>query len=143
GPADRPYPPAKRALHRRIVTTGAAVSEMPTGVEVRRWMFVARNRIIASLARMTVVVEAGKRSGALLTAGFARDMGLPVGAVPGRVTSQLSDGPNGLLADGAHVVRDAQDVLDLLFGAGARRAPQHHRPELAPELRVLLGAISD
>ena len=59
GPADRPYPASRRGLHRRVVATGAAVSELPPGTPVRRWMFPARNRIIAALAAMTVVVEAG------------------------------------------------------------------------------------
>ena len=106
-------------------------------------MFPARNRIIAALAAMTVVVEAGERSGALLTAGFARSLGRPVGAVPGRVTSPLSDGPNQLLADGAYVVRAPQDVLDLLFGAGARRVPAAEQPSCRRELRVLLAAIAE
>ena len=71
GSADRPYPAGKRALHRRIVAGGAAVSELGPGTSVRRWMFLARNRIIAALAAMTVVVEAGERSGALVTARVA------------------------------------------------------------------------
>ena len=120
--ADRPYPAGKRLLHRRIVATGAAVSELGPGPGVRRWMFPARNRIIAALAAMTVVVEAGERSGALLTAGLARRLDLPVGAVPGRVTTPQAAGPNALLAGGAGVVRGPQDVLDHLFGAGARAA---------------------
>ncbi len=141
GGADRPYPAAKRALHAQIRRTGAAVSELPPGTPVRRWMFPARNRIIAALAAMTVVVEAGERSGALLTAGFARGLGRLLGAVPGRVTSPLATGPNGLLAAGAHVVRGPQDVLDALFGYGARAAPVEDRRTLAPELRPLLAAI--
>jgi DNA processing protein len=143
GGADRAYPQAKRALHAQIRTSGAAVSELPPGVAVRRWMFPARNRIIAALAAMTVVVEAGEQSGALITAAFARSLGRPVGAVPGRVTSPVSLGPNRLLADGAYVVCTPEDVLDLLFGAGVRRAPAAARPELAPELRVLLAAIAE
>lgn len=143
GGAERAYPPAKRALRAQICSTGAAVSELPPGSPVRRWMFPARNRIIAALAAMTVVVEAGEQSGALLTAAFARSLGRPVGAVPGRVTSPLSYGPNRLLADGAYVVCTPQDVLDLLFGVGVRRAPSAEQPELAPELRVLLAAIAE
>ncbi len=141
--ADRPYPAAKRGLHAQIRLAGAAVSELPPGAEVWRWTFPARNRIIAALAAMTIVVEAGERSGALLTARFARSLGRPVGAVPGRVTSPLSCGSNGLLAAGAHVVRGPQDVLDELFGAGVRHSPSESKPELAPELRVLLAAIAD
>ncbi len=141
--ADRPYPAAKRALHAQIRVSGAAVSELPPGSDVRRWMFPARNRTIAALSAMTIVVEAGERSGALLTAGFARGLGRPVGAVPGRVTSSLSAGSNGLLAAGAHVVRGPQDVLDTLFGVGARAAPVAQRPQLAAELRSLLTAIGE
>jgi DNA processing protein len=143
GAADRPYPATKRALHREICSGGAAVSELPPGTAVWRWTFPARNRIVAALAATTIVVEAGERSGALLTAGFARSLGRPVGAVPGRVTSPVSAGPNALLAAGAYVVRDPQDVLDQLFGAGVRSVPSENKPELAPELRVLLAAIGD
>src|SRR5204862_359038 len=80
-----------------------------------RWSFPARNRIIAALAALTVVVEATERSGALLTAAHARALGQRVAAVPGRVTSPLAAGPNALLARGAALVRGPQDVLDLLF----------------------------
>ncbi len=141
GSAERPYPAAKRALHRQIRATGAAVSELAPGTPARRWMFPARNRIIAALAVMTVVVEAGDRSGALLTAAFARCLGRAVGAVPGNISSPVSSGPNQLLANGADVVRGPQDVLDRVFGAGARAAPEDERPDLAPELRPLLAAI--
>jgi DNA processing protein len=145
GPADRPYPAAKRSLHRRILQTGAAISELPPGTKIRRWMFPARNRIIAALSTITVVVEAGRRSGALLTAACAARLGRPVGAVPGRVTSPQSEGPNALLArgaGGAEVVRDAQDVLDALFGAGVRRATAVTRTELEPEHAELLQAVA-
>jgi DNA processing protein len=142
GPADRPYPAGKRSLYRRIVARGAAVSEIGPGTTVWRWMFPARNRIIAALAAMTVVVEASERSGALLTARLARGLGRPVGAVPGRVTSPSAAGPNELLASGASVVRGPQDVLDQLFGAGVRGPVDGHR-EPEPELRPLLAAIAD
>jgi DNA processing protein len=143
GGADRAYPRAKRALHAHIRQAGAAVSELPPGTPVWRWAFPARNRIIAALAAMTIVVEAGERSGALVTAGFARSLGRPVGAVPGRITTPQALGANAMLAAGAYVVRDAQDVLDQLFGEGVRRAQAEPKPELPPELRVLLAAIAD
>jgi DNA processing protein len=140
--ADRAYPPAERALHRRIAAEGAVVSELGPGADVWRWMFPARNRIIAALATMTVVVEAGERSGALVTYRLARGIGRPVGAVPGRVTTPQAAGPNGLLAAGACVVRGPQDVLDHLFGAGVRTvAEPRRRPP--PELRPLLAAIAE
>jgi DNA processing protein len=107
-------------------------------------MFLARNRIIAALAAMTVVVEAGERSGAMVTARLAREIGRPVGAVPGRVTTPQAAGVNGLLAAGACVVRGPQDVLDHVFGAGVRLAGTGaaERPPPPAELRVLLEAIA-
>jgi DNA processing protein len=140
--AERPYPASKRGLYRRIIETGVAVSEQPPGSESRRWGFPARNRIIAGLSAMTVVVEAGERSGSLITAAVAEDLGRVLGAVPGRVTSALSVGTNGLLARGARVVRDAGDVLDAIFGAGVRTAPAPGpAPSLPAELRGLLEAV--
>lgn len=118
--ADRAYPASKRGLYERICAQGAVVSELPPGCGPWRWTFPARNRIIAALGGVTVVVEAAERSGSLITAELAAELGREVGAVPGRVTSPLAVGTNRLIADGAHVVRDARDVLDLLFGAGAR-----------------------
>jgi DNA processing protein len=92
---------------------------------------------------MTVIVEAGERSGALLTAGVARSLGRAVGAVPGKVTSPLSSGPNALLAAGAHVVRGPEDVLDTLFGPGTCSVSVEKREDLAPELSRLLTAIAE
>jgi DNA processing protein len=143
GPADRPYPRGRRALYRQIIARGAAVSELPPGASVWRWAFPARNRIIAGLAASTVVVEAGARSGSLLTAGYARSLRRPVGAVPGRVTSPYSAGSHWLLAHGAYLVTGPQDVLDQVFGAGIRAAATEERAELVPELRALLSAIAD
>lgn len=115
---ERPYPASKRRLHERIVATGAVVAELPPGTPPRRWCFPARNRIIAALARATVVVEASERSGSLITAGQAADVGREVAAIPGLVTSPLAAGTNALLADGARLVRGPQDVLELVFGVG-------------------------
>jgi DNA processing protein len=142
GSADRPYPAARRALRRRIVAGGAAVSELGPGTSVWRWMFLARNRIIAALAAMTVVVEADERSGAMVTARVAREIGRPVGAVPGRVTTPQAAGTNELLAGGACIVRTAQDVLDAVFGAGVRLAGPGRDTDPPAELRPLLDAIA-
>jgi DNA processing protein len=106
-------------------------------------MFPARNRLIAALAVLTVVVEAAERSGALLTASWAEQLGRPVGAVPGRITARQSLGPHRLLARGAHLVTGAQDVLDVVYGADAPRAPTDQRGQLEPDLRRWLGAIAD
>jgi DNA processing protein len=91
---------------------------------------------------MTIVVEAGERSGSLITAAVAEDLGRMLGAVPGRVTSVLSVGTNDLLARGARVVRGAGDVLDALFGVGVRTVPERAAVEpVRAELRELLAAI--
>ncbi|HXQ89013.1 MAG TPA: DNA-processing protein DprA, partial [Solirubrobacterales bacterium] len=87
-----------------------------------------------------VVVEAASRSGSLITTDLAADLGRDLGAVPGPVTSRASAGPNGLLAAGAHVVRDAQDVLDAMLGPGQRRL-EPKVPSLDAELHAALAAI--
>jgi DNA processing protein len=139
---DVPYPRRHRELHRQISREGLVLSELPPGQRPYRWSFPARNRLMAALARMTVVVEAGEASGTLITTDFAQDMGRTLGAVPGRVTARLSAGSNKLLRDGAPVIRDAGDVLDELFGVGARaRRPADLPANLDPLQRRLLDAV--
>ena len=87
---DRDYPRAHAQLAGRIAESGAVVSEYPPGIEPSPWRFPARNRIVAGLARATVVVEARERSGALITADFALELGRDVFAVPGEITSVVS-----------------------------------------------------
>ena len=106
----RPYPVSALGLHRRILAGGAAVSELGPDVPVRRWMFPARNRIIAALSAMTVVVAARKGSGALTTARMARALQRPLGAVPGQVTSPLAWGPHQLIREGARLVAGVSDI---------------------------------
>jgi DNA processing protein len=142
GGAEHAYPASARSLHRRVAQRGAVVSELPPDTQLRRWMFPARNRLVAGLSTMTVVVEAGERSGALLTASWAGSLGRAVGAVPGRVTSQQAAGTNRLIADGARLITGAQDVLDALYGLGARRAAPDRRSELDSELRWWLDEIA-
>lgn len=137
---DVAYPASHRSLWRRICEVGLVISEFPPGATPWRWTFPARNRIMAALAGMTVVVEAATRSGSLITTDLAVDLGRDLGAVPGPVTSRASAGPNALLASGAHVVRDAQDVLDALLGPGSRRI-EPARPSLGPELEAVLAAV--
>ena len=100
---------------------GLVVSEYEPGVEPAPWRFPARNRIIAGLARATVVVEARERSGALITADFALEDGREVLAVPGEITSALSRGTNALLRLGATPATSAADVLEAI-GLEARPA---------------------
>ncbi|MGN6169710.1 MAG: DNA-processing protein DprA [Solirubrobacteraceae bacterium] len=141
GGADKPYPTSRRALYNRIVATGAVISELPAGAVVRRWAPLARNRIIAALATMTVVVEARPRSGALVTADWARELGRPLGAIPGRVTSELAAGPNGLIRSGATLIEGTQGILDALFGEGAISHSDRARPPLGEELERLFTAV--
>ena len=139
--AERAYPRTNRSLYDRIVEGGAAIAELPPGTAPRRWTFPARNRIMAGLAQVTVVVEAAEPSGSLITARFAQDIGREVGAVPGRVTARMAAGSNRLLYDGAQVVRDAADVLDLLFGAGGGEGRAGSRGEPPDPPRGLDGSL--
>ena len=135
---DVAYPRTNRALYERIRESGSIVSEMPPGARPYRWLFPARNRIMAALGQVTVVVEAAERSGTLITADCAADVGRDVAAVPGQVTSGAAAGTNALIRNGAALVTDAQDVLDLMYGVGARQVPSTPAPELDPvEQRVL------
>ena len=135
------YPRRHRRLYERIRARGAVVSELPPGVQPFRWSFPARNRIMAGLARMTVVVEAGQPSGSLITTGFAQDLGREVGAVPGPITTWRADGTNKLLKDGASPICGPEDVLDALFGVGHGRSASPPEPELEPELRRVLDEV--
>ena len=151
GCADVAYPRQKTRLHAQLAISGLVISEMPPGFRAFKWNFPARNRIIAGLAQATIVVEAAARSGSLITAELALDLGRDVGAVPGPVLSWRSRGVNALLRDGATLIRDAADALDLALGldgaaaarertAGAVVAPP---ADLAPELLALLAAVDD
>ena len=140
GGADVPYPPSKARLHRLIGERGCVISELPPGFVALRWCFPARNRIIAALGHMTIVVEAARRSGSLITAEIAADLGREVGAVPGPVTAWRAAGTNALLRDGATLIRDAGDALDAAVGVDRHDTPVLH---VEPRLRALLYAVAD
>jgi DNA processing protein len=137
---DHPYPRRHVRLYDDVVTRGVVVSELAPGTPPFQWSFPARNRIMAALAQAVVVVEARESSGSLITAEFAQDLGRDLAAVPGQVTARNAAGSNRLLHEGAAVVRDAEDVLDLLLGVDRRREPRPE-PELEPPLRAVLDAI--
>ena len=140
---DRAYPPSARSVYRRILASGGAVvSESEPGYQPQRFDFPKRNRIMAALAAMTILVEAREPSGSRITADAALELDRSVGAVPGPVGSPLSAGPHSLLRDGAEVVRGAQDVLDLLLGVGALTA-QRVGPPLDGETTAALAAVGD
>lgn len=121
------YPAEHRDLAEDIARTGGLVTEYPPGTPPRRENFPERNRLIAGLCQVLVVVEADERSGALLSAKLALDEGREVMAVPGSVFSPLSAGPNALLRAGAAPVLRAQDVLDALGVAASANPPAAER----------------
>ena len=153
---DIAYPPVNRRIYDRLLVRGAAVAEHPPGTRARRYDFPARNRIMAALAELVVIVEAAQPSGSLITADLAAKLGRTVGAVPGQVGIPVAAGTNDLLKEGAHLIRDARDALDLLYGVGAdpgdrdrvnsRRPPRVNLaaragPALDPGLRAVLELI--
>lgn len=150
GGIDRFYPAGHDALLTRIVETGAVLSEVACGTAPSKWRFLQRNRLIAAASDATVVIEAGLRSGALNTATHASELGRPLGAVPGPVTSPSSAGCHRLYRErDAQCVVDAAQMAELASGVGfgltARRgdgsvgAPA---PGPSPEGIRLLDALS-
>jgi DNA processing protein len=139
---ERAYPRSVESVHRRLLADQLVVAELPPGSTPWRWAFPARNRIIAALGSATIVVEAAERSGSLITADFAADLGRDIGAAPGRAGSPRTLGSNRLLAQGAAVILEAGDVLDLVLGAG--RVPTPMAPlDLEPRLMELLAGVQD
>src|SRR5262249_59330799 len=128
-------------LFRSIREQGALVSEWPPGRMPTKPSFLVRNRVIAALSRGTVVVEAARRSGALSTARHARDLGRPLMAVPGPVTSDLSAGCHEIIREwGAVCVTGARDVIEMVSPSGdglgpGRRGPACPRDSLDPVTR--------
>jgi DNA processing protein len=111
---DRVYPPENRDLAKQISSQGAVITDYAPGTKPEASNFPARNRIISGLVRAVVVVEAGSRSGALITSSFAAEQGREVLAVPGSIFAPSSKGTNRLIQQGAHPLLDPQDILELL-----------------------------
>lgn len=114
GGHDKIYPAEHAPLLERMLVSGAAVSEMPFGWEARGRDFPRRNRLVSGLAQGTVVIEAARKSGSLITARFAAEQGREVFAVPGSPLDPRAEGANDLLRDGATICTSAQDVIDAL-----------------------------
>ncbi len=129
-----PYPAAHRALHAEIGERGLLVSEYEPGTKAFQGSFPQRNRIIAALAKVTIVVEAPYKSGAVNTATHALELGRIVAAVPGQIDSPRSAGCNQLLRDGAQVISSIADALGL-FGLADKR-PTNVPALTYPETRV-------
>ena len=138
---DVAYPSASRALIRRIAGVGTLVSEYAPGTPPSQHHFPARNRIVAGMCRATVVVEGARGSGSLITAEHAMEFGRDVYAVPGSVTSALSEVPLQLIREGATLIRDAEDLLNDL---GVEVVPTEAAGRLDlddAELTVLAGIV--
>lgn len=124
GGVDVVYPRRHADLWRRVVAAGVVLSETPPGAPPAAWRFPARNRIIAALVQLVVVVESHVTGGSMVTVEAAIARGVDVGAVPGPVHSQASAGTNQLLRDGAAPVRHADDILDDLGMVGRLASPR-------------------
>ena len=127
GGIDVVYPSSHRKLYDAIVQHGVVVSESAPGQGLFKGCFPRRNRVIAALCRLTIVVEADAKSGALITATHAAEFGRNVAAVPGPIDSPRSMGTNQLLRDGAQVIASVDDALSLASLGGTAAT----RPELS------------
>lgn len=158
---DRIYPQINSELAQQIITDGLIVSEYAPGTPAQRFQFPARNRIIAALSLGVLVVEAGPRSGSLITARLAGDMGREIFAIPGSIHNPLARGCHRLIRDGAKLVESAADVLveiaprlrkslefeptDAPRGANRAASTRHNladtAAELAPDYAELLESV--
>ncbi len=136
------YPRRNAGLWAEVADKGLLCSEQPLGTTIEPWQFPARNRIIAALADLVVVVESHSHGGSLITAEEALKRGRPVMATPGPVGAPASAGANDLLADGAGVCRGAEDVLAMLqLDSSAQSRAEAARPLPSPGARVVLEAM--
>lgn len=143
---DVPYPASHRSLHQLVQQNGAVVSEMEPGRTAFPGCFPRRNRIIASLAKLLVVVEAGHKSGAINSATWAQQMNRELAAVPGHIDDPRAAGSNQLIRDGAGVVADVDDLLMILGLStftqqsicGMASQPRLQGPDLCAEDRAIL-----
>ncbi len=138
----KPYPAGSEKFMRRIAEKGAVLSEFPWDTEGAQWTFPRRNRLIAGLSLLVVVVEAPERSGALITADYALEQGKEVLAVPGPITSAASIGTNRLIREGAKPVLSVDDILEELGMLPFIRERPKPRPELPPEAAKIYELLS-
>lgn len=137
--ADVAYPRAHASLHREIIERGLVLSELPPGAHSHGGSFPNRNRILAALSRLTIVVEAPFKSGALITARNANELGREVAVVPGPIDSPQSEGSNLLMRDGAHPIVSTADALSLAGLSPLPRAEPHVDDEFEMRVWTALG----
>jgi DNA processing protein len=131
GGIDVHYPPENEKLQERIAARGLLLAEQPPGIEPRARHFPFRNRIIAGLARGTVVVEAAPKSGSLITARLTAEAGRHVMAVPGSPLDPRSLGCNSLIREGATLVQSVDDVIEMIGHFDDRADPINSKPEIS------------
>ena len=139
GGVDVPYPPSHAALHGRIVRDGLVLSEAPMGSRPVAGAFPKRNRIIAALSETLIVVEAGERSGALITSRIALELGRNVAATPGPIDSPRHVGSNRLLSEGAAFISCVTDVLSV---SGIEQSVAPSRPAGAGARQTVVDAAA-
>lgn len=144
---DHIYPPEHRNLAKMIVRDGAVISEYAPGTHPDRSNFPQRNRIISGMSSGAVIVEAGEKSGSLITARFAAEQGREVFVVPGNVTAIQSRGANRLIRDGARPFYEKKELLEFLQTWQADEPQKMNKPLQAafstPEEKIILGLITD
>jgi DNA processing protein len=140
---DIAYPPGTDRLRRQMAEHGAVITEFPFGTTPQRWNFPVRNRIIAALACGTLVVQGEARSGSLITARLALELGRDVYAVPGRIFDSRSVGPNRLIRDGALAAGSPRDILESLPLAVQDRLPAGPLPPAVPGREAPAGVSAE
>lgn len=140
------FPQKNWALAQDIISFGGAViSEYENDMKAAFWSFPQRNRIISGVSQATLVVEAGEKSGSLITARFALDQNREVCAVPGTVFSANSKGTNRLIKQGAHLVESSKDILEI-YGIETEKSAQSSdraRDELSPQEKIIFDSICE
>lgn len=143
---DRVYPPENLRLYKKIITSGAVISEFPMNTEPMAGNFPRRNRIISGLSLGTIVVEAGERSGALITGFIALEQGREVFAIPGDIRSSKSRGPHRLIKEGAKLAENIEDIFNEIprwhAKTGEARKPTVDMDALNPLEKSLWEALS-
>lgn len=126
-PIDQIYPSSNAYLARRILEKGAIVSEYDPGMEIKKYFFLQRNRIVTALADIVVIAEAAEKSGTIFTANVSQEQNKEVFAVPGNITRPMSAGCNRLISTGAHIYTGVDDILLALGLAGKEAGTGKYR----------------